>query len=175
MQYDSEDDYFAQREKGMSKEPHPSAVRQETVNPALSEENTNVPVTPGITSTAYTDPNPYSDTFQKANEQHASTSGAAGPSWNANIIAPAEPPQGRRPSSPTEVAQGARNGEDLLRRFSLSGAGTKYPDLVDVDPRAAHKNLNLSGHVISATFCVPYKLRYTPGADWVSRTCVIPA
>ncbi|KAK4545038.1 hypothetical protein LTR36_003589 [Oleoguttula mirabilis] len=42
----------------------------------------------------------------------------------------------------------------------------EHPDLADVDPRSAHPNLHLSGHVISATFCVPYKLGYTPGADW---------
>ena len=168
MQYESNKDYFARCGKDMSEHQRPSAVRQDTINPALREENTSIPVTPGITSAAYTDPNPYSDAFGRVNEQHASTSGANGPPWNANITGAGGPPNGRRPSSPTEVAKGARNGEDLLRRFSLNGQGSKYPDLADLDPRAAHKNLNLSGHVISATFCVPYKIGYTPGAEWAS-------
>lgn len=160
----------------MSKETRPSAVRQETVNPALSEENTSIPVTPGITSAAYTDPNPFGNAFDKfeqqnqQSQQHNSPSGAGRPTWTADVIAPTEPPKGRRPSSPTEVAKGARSSEELLRRFSLNGEGSNHPDLADVDPCAAHKNLNLSGHVISATFCVPYKIGYAPGADWDLRS-----
>lgn len=37
---------------------------------------------------------------------------------------------------------------------------------VEIDQREAHPNLNLSGSVISAAFCVPYKVTYAEGTDW---------
>jgi trehalose 6-phosphate synthase/phosphatase len=39
-------------------------------------------------------------------------------------------------------------------------------NLADVDPRAAHPELNLSGRLISATFAVPYNIAYAPGQDF---------
>ena len=159
-----------------SGEDRPSAQRQSTVNPALHDDNTKVPVTPGIHLTEYHGPNPFENSFgpngnvDGTTESDNPSSGTNGPQWNANIVNdPSAGPEGRRPSSPREAAEGA-SGEELLRRLSLTGQRPTHPDVVDVDPRAAHPNLSLSGHIISATFCVPYKVEYRPGADWELRS-----
>ncbi|KAF2862279.1 glycosyltransferase family 20 protein [Piedraia hortae CBS 480.64] len=69
-----------------------------------------------------------------------------------------------RPSSPTEAAKEA-TGEELLRRLSMTGPAPN-PSPVLVDPREMFPNLNLSGRVISATFCVPYKISYVSESSW---------
>lgn len=68
------------------------------------------------------------------------------------------------PSTPAEAAEGVQSGPELLRRLSLVGETTpKTP----VDLRAAHPGLQLTGRIISAAFCIPYKLGFRSGADWV--------
>ncbi|KAI9787634.1 MAG: threalose-6-phosphate phosphatase [Geoglossum umbratile] len=67
------------------------------------------------------------------------------------------------PDSPSAAASGARSRADLLRRMSRS---SNELNLVDVDPRAAHPTLGLSGGVISATFCIPYTAGLRREADW---------
>lgn len=57
------------------------------------------------------------------------------------------------------------SGQELLRRLSLVGNGS--PMSPEVDPRAQHPGLNLSGRLISASFCMPYKLYFQAGSDWV--------
>jgi trehalose 6-phosphate synthase/phosphatase len=71
-----------------------------------------------------------------------------------------------RSESPTQIAAGARSGEELLRRLSLTHT-SPMKDSKDLDPRASHPNLNLSGRIISATFIVPFKLKLVPGGEWV--------
>lgn len=117
-------------------------------------DSVNAPVTPSIVQ----------------DEEARSICAPAGASWNANANANANPashsaPACRRPSSPTEAGKGA-SGEELLRRLSLAGTRAQKADATDVDPWTAHPSLNLSGHIISVTFCVPYKIAYAPGADW---------
>ena len=36
-----------------------------------------------------------------------------------------------------------------------------------IDPREEHPGLRLSGRVISAAFCIPHKLQFKAGSDWV--------
>ena len=71
--------------------------------------------------------------------------------------------------SPTEAASGAKSNHEILRRMSLTGSLQGHEPLTDLDPRAAHPSLNLSGSVISATFCIPHSLQYRKGSDWVRR------
>jgi hypothetical protein len=59
-------------------------------------------------------------------------------------------------------------GEDLLRRLSLTGPAS--PMSPGIDPREEHPGLRLSGRVISAAFCIPYKLYFKAGSDWVSTS-----
>ncbi|KKK14428.1 putative alpha,alpha-trehalose-phosphate synthase subunit Tps2 [Aspergillus rambellii] len=66
------------------------------------------------------------------------------------------------PSTPSQAANHAKSGSDLLRRLSLSQA----PPLRASDIRAQHPNLNLTGRIISAASCIPYKLYYRPGGEW---------
>lgn len=98
--------------------------------------------------------------------QNLKQSVGSSPHWNANYIPPGKSTEGRRTSSPTELASGARQ-EELLRRLSLAGQRPKFPEVADYDPRTAHPELNLSGNVISATFCVPFKIDYGRSGEWV--------
>ncbi|KAF2807930.1 uncharacterized protein BDZ99DRAFT_420584 [Mytilinidion resinicola] len=150
----------------MSSSPRPTSAddkHQDDAHPALHPSITSVPVTPGVHlagHSAYIEPDQAEQSTQLPFDEQATP----GPQWNANsYFAPKDKP---RPASPTEAAAGARSGEDLLRKLSLIGDTVGKPDLADVDPRAAHPGLNLSGGVISATFCVPYQIGYSPGLDW---------
>ena len=93
--------------------------------------------------------------------------------WNANYIAPTISAEGRRTSSPAEATAGARSGEEILRRISLAAPSSNLPQVAALDPRAMHPGLDLSGNVISATFCVPYKINYASGGEWVCPNFII--
>lgn len=72
----------------------------------------------------------------------------------------------KSPATPAEAASGATSGPELLRRLSLVGGGLTPASPV-LDPRTAHPGLKLSGRIISAAFCIPYKVAFEPGSDWV--------
>ncbi|KAL1995414.1 hypothetical protein VTN49DRAFT_1601 [Thermomyces lanuginosus] len=74
----------------------------------------------------------------------------------------------KSPISPAEAASGAASGPELLRRLSLVGA-TSPDSPVVTDPRSAHPGLHLSGRIISAAFCIPYRLSFSPESDWELR------
>jgi trehalose 6-phosphate synthase/phosphatase len=67
-------------------------------------------------------------------------------------------------ASPVQAARKASSGMELLRRLSLT---SESPALPKIDPREEYPGLNLSGRLISATFCIPYKLSFQSGSDWV--------
>ena len=92
----------------------------------------------------------------------ATDSGQVG--WNANFYFK---PHGDVdvPDSPTRAASGSRSSAELLRRLSL--VDSDCPSTPEVDPRAAYPALNLSGRIISATFCIPHSLGFRSGQDWV--------
>ncbi|KAF2115452.1 glycosyltransferase family 20-domain-containing protein [Lophiotrema nucula] len=146
-----------------SPEPDP----HDDAHPALHPSVTSVPVTPGVHlagGSAYIEPE---DTREKSSLPFDPETATPGPSWNANSYFAPKGGEKDRPSSPTEVAKGAKSGEELLRRLSIIPDPSKQKhDLADVDPRAAHPGLNLSGRVISANFTVPYSIGYSPGNDW---------
>ena len=68
------------------------------------------------------------------------------------------------PESPVDVAKGAKSGQELLRRLSL--VDSKGAEALEVDPRTAYPGLRLSGNIISATFCIPYRLAQGGHGDW---------
>ena len=126
------------------------------LHPALHPSVTNVPVTPAIESAEV---RTYSDIPGQGGQI------AAQPQWNSNsYYAPRE--DEKPPSSPTEYASGAKTPAELLRRLSL--VDSNRPVMPDMDLRALHPNLNLSGGIISATFCIPHSLGFQSGRDWVS-------
>lgn len=67
------------------------------------------------------------------------------------------------PGSPADAAKNAKSPVELLRRLSLD----RSPMIPDFDPREQYPGLNLTGRIISAAFCIPYKVGYRPGSDWV--------
>ncbi|KAJ4336102.1 threalose-6-phosphate phosphatase [Didymella glomerata] len=135
---------------------------QESEHPALHPSITNVPVTPGFGLNEEKPP----ARAQNNNLPFDPETASPGPSWgNKGSYFPKQNGDDRA-SSPTEQAAGAHTGEELLKRLSVSSESTKKHDLADVDPRAAHPGLNLSGRLISATFAVPYNLGYSKGNDW---------
>ncbi|KAJ5738284.1 Trehalose-phosphatase [Penicillium malachiteum] len=70
-------------------------------------------------------------------------------------------------SAPEDSQRRNSSGQDLLRRLSLVGQSS--PVLPDVDPRVQHPGLKLSGRVISAAFCIPYKLHHKADSDWTLK------
>lgn len=132
---------------------------QSSIHPALHPSVTNVPVTPGsFTEVKTEEPESLSEKPLQADD---------GPQWNAkSYFAPKDGEE--RSSSPTEMAAGARSGDELLRRLSLPGQSGPGQSQHDIDPMAAHPNLGLSGGIISATICMPYDIGFVPGGEWVN-------
>jgi len=92
--------------------------------------------------------------------------GTSQPQWNSNsYYAPHE--NNEASNSPTRAASGSKNPAELLRRLSLVDGDR--PSKPDVDPRVAYPALNLSGRIISATFCIPHSLGFRSGHEWVRR------
>jgi len=154
----------------MAAQQRPQVERTGTMNPAMNPANTNVPVTPAGDdqgNSAYFEPRRQSPS---PTQNHAPSSGTAGPRWSANSSRGPTDKLQEMASSPSQAAAGAQSGEELLRRLSLAGQRPQKPELADVDPRAAHPDLHLSGHVISATFCVPYNVAHAPGCEWVLQS-----
>jgi len=140
----------------------PEPVDDDT-HPALHPSITNVPVTPGVHlagHSAYFEPEAEQNTKLPFNPNTVTP----GPQWSANSYF--SPKEDGRAGSPTEAAAGARSQQELLRKMSVIPDPSFTQDLADVDPRAAHPGLNLSGRVISATFAVPYSIGYSKGKDW---------
>lgn len=67
------------------------------------------------------------------------------------------------PATPAQAAKDAKTGPELLRRLSLRGT----PPVLEAHPREQYPSLNLSGRIISAAFCIPYKVHLRNGQDWV--------
>lgn len=135
---------------------HP--ILQSSENPSLSGLRTN------------------SSTLDAANDRSV----LATPSWdskppleNTDATPPFIPLLGNsdnatdKPGVPESTVSGAKSGQDLLRRLSLVD-GTR-PTAPESLPQQAHPGLHLTGRVISATFCIPYKLGFRPNSDdpWV--------
>ncbi|OAL51906.1 alpha,alpha-trehalose-phosphate synthase-like protein subunit Tps2 [Pyrenochaeta sp. DS3sAY3a] len=134
-------------------------------HPALHPSITNVPVTPGVHLTgksAYFDE---SEAEQSSRLPFDPDTATPGPSWNANAYFADQQRADAAGAQATE-GSGGPSGEELLQKLSIGQESLTKPDLADVDPRAAHPSLNLSGRIISATFAVPYSIGHSPGNDW---------
>ena len=149
----------------MSEFQRPGVDRQISIHPALREDVTRVPVTPGVLpegTSAYTE----LGRPDSARSQDTSP-GVFTPSstWGSSSYSHRD--SEGRPTSPTEVAAGARTGEELLQRLSLGGEKKDDPDVFTKDLRSTHAGLGLSGGIITATFCVPYSIGHATGKAWV--------
>lgn len=72
----------------------------------------------------------------------------------------------RRPSLLDGARAGAASPQDLLRRLSLVDSDPQQPSSESEKPRVSTSELGLSGNVISATFCVPYKIGLEEDGSW---------
>ncbi|RAR03617.1 glycosyltransferase family 20 protein [Stemphylium lycopersici] len=143
----------------------PPLASQPSTHPALHPDITNVPVTPGVHlsgKTAYFDE---SDAKGNNNLPFDPETVTPGPSWGANSYFSNQ--QKAEDAGPrVDKAAGAHTGGEVKDKLSdIPDPATKH-DIADLDPRAAHPGLNLSGRVISATFAIPYTIGYSPGNDW---------
>ncbi|RAL58878.1 hypothetical protein DID88_009298 [Monilinia fructigena] len=68
--------------------------------------------------------------------------------------------------SPSDATPGTLSNQEVLRRMSLPTGRERKDSLSDLDPRAAHPSLGLTGGIISATFCIQQSLMYRKGSDW---------
>jgi trehalose 6-phosphate synthase/phosphatase len=125
-------------------------------------------VTPGITRETY-------DSEQS--EEAEGGVGLGSPSYfsskdidHAIAASPAPVEEGK--SFEDQVATGANEGKEYLRRLSLAVMGGRRESLSDI--RATSPDLSLSGNIISATFNIPHSLKYRKGADWVSSVQLGP-
>ncbi|KAF2877880.1 alpha,alpha-trehalose-phosphate synthase-like protein subunit Tps2 [Massariosphaeria phaeospora] len=131
-------------------------------HPALQPSVTNVPVTPGVHGaggSAYTDPEHKTHETRLPFDPNTVT---PGPQWNANSYFPPSD----KAQAGAEAAAGAQSREELLHRLDKIADPDYKQELADVDPRAAHPDLNLSGRIISAAFAIPYSVDFSPGNDW---------
>ncbi|KAJ5692102.1 Trehalose-phosphatase [Penicillium macrosclerotiorum] len=71
-------------------------------------------------------------------------------------------------STPPQIRRKMSSGQDLLRRLSLTAGAS--PISPEVDPRAQHPGLKLSGRLISVAFCIPYKLYFQSGSNWTLKS-----
>ena len=149
----------------MASREHIEPDSPESIHPALRASVTNVPVTPGGPTegtSAYIEPgkgvNNSDDNLVKDQEF------ASGPQGSANsYFAPRADVTKKEPSA--EPSTGSKKEE---KKPAAGDDSAPKPELVDTDPRVAYPSLNLSGRLISATFCVPYDIGYAPGRDWVN-------
>lgn len=134
-------------------------------------ESKAVPVTPGVHTAGHSayfeqeqeDGEPDQDHFH---EDDASP----GPNWNANNYHVPKSDDAP-PASSGLAATDAKSAEAVLRKLTMAASGDSgKKELSDIDPRAAHPQLGLSGHIISATFVVPYNISFAPEKEWVSLT-----
>lgn len=68
------------------------------------------------------------------------------------------------PFTPSDSSKDAESGSQLLRRLSLKEVLTMRAS----DFQEQYPSLNLTGRIISAAFCIPHKLYFRAGSDWVS-------
>ncbi|PGH10672.1 trehalose-phosphatase [Polytolypa hystricis UAMH7299] len=127
-----------------------ASARDEAVTPA------DLPHTP-------TEPQMCEVNTSKAGGQSRPSSSTGGNDDAPSIVSD-EGLLGKAPETPLEAAKGANSGADLLRRLSLV-EGSR-PTVERTQPQSAHPGLQLTGRIISAAFCIPYKLGLRPGQDW---------
>jgi trehalose 6-phosphate synthase/phosphatase len=128
-----------------------------------------VPVTPGVHTAGHSAYFEAKREPGEADQRHVHYDDvSSGPYWNANTYhAPKE--EDAADGSPRVAATDAKSAEEVLRVLELTTTGdSSKKELTDIDPRAAHPGLGLSGHIINATFIVPYSISFAPDKEWVS-------
>jgi trehalose 6-phosphate synthase/phosphatase len=81
----------------------------------------------------------------------------------AEIGSPTQNKPDIRATSPTEAIRGAMSHHEVLRRMSLSFRGRRE-SITNI--KSAVPDLGLSGNIISATFTLPYSVKYRGAGEW---------
>jgi trehalose 6-phosphate synthase/phosphatase len=125
----------------------------EELNPALHHPISNNAITPDVSV-------PGAAAFDNCET----------PQWNANSYFAPKLADTAITEEPAEMdglataTKGAKTPAELLRRMSLIGHSRS--ESFDFDPREQYPSLDLSGNVISATFCIPYKVGFAANGEW---------
>ena len=152
--------------------PRPSWLdRSETGLPPHERPSvTKVPVTPGIHLTTYQPPNEEDGTKGRPTTPGYFTSGPAQHDGRDSqtlgrspLESLSELPSVGVHSSPTQAARSATSNQEVLRRLNLSSKG-QWKSISQI--QAALPELGLTGNIISATFTLPYALKYNQSGDW---------
>ncbi|KAJ5885295.1 hypothetical protein N7495_009805 [Penicillium taxi] len=129
-------------------------------NPASVPDGQSNPIEVANPDTSSTIPN--LDTNNKGQLENNA------PSYFSNLQGAKFEPVGPSDQSISEEAgKSPGAGQDLLRRLSLIGEAS--PMSPESDPRIQHPGLKLSGRLISAAFCIPYKLQFQSGSNWTIK------
>lgn len=131
-----------------------------------------VPVTPGVHTAGHSAYFEAKREPGEAGQPHIHYDDVSpGPNWNANTYR-APKKENESDAAPSVAATDAKSAEEVLRQLKMAANGeSSKKEAADVDPRAAHPRLGLSGQIISATFVVPYSISFAPDQEWVSVFC----
>lgn len=95
------------------------------------------------------------------------------PKWLSDDSNPIWSPEWIKSSEDSH--NGQPKPEEILRRLSLTDELPRFSSRTQA--RKEYAGLGLSGNIISATFCVPYRIEYGNGGEWVesgSTDCYEP-
>ncbi|KAK8869240.1 glycosyltransferase family 20 protein [Apiospora arundinis] len=152
--------------------PRPSWLdRSETGLPPHERPSvTKVPVTPGIHLTTYQPPNEEDGTKGRSTTPGYFTANPAQHDGRASQTVDDSPlesssklPGARVHSPSTPAARSVTSGQDVMRRLHLVPKG-QCEFISQMQP--AVPELALTGNLISATFTLPYALKYNQSGDW---------
>ncbi|KAK6829357.1 glycosyltransferase family 20 protein [Apiospora arundinis] len=152
--------------------PRPSWLdRSETGLPPHERPSvTKVPVTPGIHLTTYQPPNEEDGTNGRSTTPGYFTANPAQHDGRESQTVDDSPlesssklPGARVHSPPTPAARSVTSGQDVMRRLHLVPKG-QCEFISQIQP--AVPELALTGNLISATFTLPYALKYNQSGDW---------
>lgn len=140
------------------------AVDEEDLPAHQRQSVTSIPVTPGIHSSTYSHASNQSRT-QSESPNYFSRNPEQADRRPSKVPEADESSQAGTggASSPTEASRGTMSGQEVLRRMSLSSRGRRE-SISDI--KAAVPDLALTGNIISATFTLPYSLKYRNGGEW---------
>ncbi len=126
----------------------------EEQNPALHSSISNNAITPGVSASG-------ASAYDNRETPHWNANSYFAPKVTDTVIAE-EPAEIDDPVA--TAAKGAKTPAELLRRMSLLGHSRSQS--FGFEPREQYPSLELSGNVISATFCIPHKVGFAANGEW---------
>ncbi|KAK4098511.1 glycosyltransferase family 20 protein [Parathielavia hyrcaniae] len=147
--------------------PVAAARTDSSLPPHLRPAVVNVPVTPGITREAYE-----SEASDNATGAATPEPGYFTPRLDEHALAASPAPDATGDdgqSFENRLHTGLEESTKYMRRVSVAALGqpTDKPAAESMSEiRSISPDLSLTGNIISATFNIPYSVKYPKGADW---------